>query len=322
MNAAECYNHCYAAYGKESPAFTTIRKHYRLLAEGTFSLTPGTSTGREFPEELVKHVKEIVEEAPHLSLRKIADMVGSNKDTVHRILINKLLLKKRYAKWIPHTLSDEHKLERVRLAKEIKSTLIADQRYGFEHIITGDESWILYEYLFKAFWQKKDAERIEVPRPHISDEKRMLTVFWGTTATPVLLVSDKGERINAQYFQEKVLKQLSEYQTATSLTSGPILLHFDNAPAHRAIKTREYLEKEHLRVIPHPPYSPDLAPCDFFLFGFLKSQLRGRKSSTDEELEKNVRAIILSISKEQRIKVMENWIWRCDAVIASGGEYY
>jgi histone-lysine N-methyltransferase SETMAR len=58
-----------------------------------------------------------------------------------------------------------------------------------------------------------------------------------------------------------------------------MLLH-DNASSHKATIVREYLKQEQVVELPHPPYSPDLAPCDFFLFPSLKNNLAGRKYQT------------------------------------------
>ena len=40
----------------------------------------------------------------------------------------------------------------------------------------------------------------------------------------------------------------------------------DNAPAHSAFSIQRFLTEKKMSVLQHPPYSPDLAPCDFFLF--------------------------------------------------------
>jgi hypothetical protein len=40
-----------------------------------------------------------------------------------------------------------------------------------------------------------------------------------------------------------------------------------------------------MAVIPHPPYSPDLAPCDFFFFPKMKLKLKGRRFDTIEEIQ-------------------------------------
>ena len=43
------------------------------------------------------------------------------------------------------------------------------------------------------------------------------------------------------------------------------VLHQDNAPAHNALSVKTFLTKHKITVLEHPPYSPDLAPCDIFI---------------------------------------------------------
>jgi len=42
-----------------------------------------------------------------------------------------------------------------------------------------------------------------------------------------------------------------------------LIIHHDNAPAHRSFKVLQFLAKNNMTVIPHSPYSPDLAPLLF-----------------------------------------------------------
>jgi transposase len=58
------------------------------------------------------------------------------------------------------------------------------------------------------------------------------------------------------------------------------VLHHDNAPAHTALSIREFLAKKNIPTLPQPPYSPDLAACDFYLFLKLKSKLKGHHFGT------------------------------------------
>jgi histone-lysine N-methyltransferase SETMAR len=53
-----------------------------------------------------------------------------------------------------------------------------------------------------------------------------------------------------------------------------VLFHQDNAPAHRAYATQQFLPENNLEVVFHAPYSPDLAPSDFWLFPTMKDTLR------------------------------------------------
>jgi len=65
------------------------------------------------------------------------------------------------------------------------------------------------------------------------------------------------------------------------------MLHHDNAPPHASLLIREFLAKQETIVLPQPPYSPDLAPADFFPFPKLKSTLKGRRFQTVEEIKEN-----------------------------------
>jgi hypothetical protein len=53
-------------------------------------------------------------------------------------------------------------------------------------------------------------------------------------------------------------------------------LHHDNAPAHSTALVQAFWAKDHITQVCQPPYSPDLAPCDFWFFPKLKSPLKGR----------------------------------------------
>jgi len=71
-------------------------------------------------------------------------------------------------------------------------------------------------------------------------------------------------------------------------TNKTWMLHHDNAPAHASLLIREFLTKQETIVVPQPPpYSPDLAPADFFLFPKLKSTLKGCRFQTIDEIKEN-----------------------------------
>jgi len=52
-------------------------------------------------------------------------------------------------------------------------------------------------------------------------------------------------------------------------------LHQDNVPAHNTLSVKQFLANKNITELEHPPYSPDLAPCDFYLFPKIKSVLKG-----------------------------------------------
>ena len=93
------------------------------------------------------------------------------------------------------------------------------------------------------------------------------------------------------------------------------MLHHDNAPATASLLIREFLTKHETTVAPQPPYSPDLARADFFLFPQLKFQ-------TIEEVEENWTRGLRAIPQNKFQDAFQKWKKRWERCIKSGGEYF
>ena len=70
--------------------------------------------------------------------------------------------------------------------------------------------------------------------------------------------------------------------------------HLDNAPVHNSILVTDYLSKMGIKTVPHPRYSPDLAPCDFYLL----SKLRGCRYEKIEEMKEAMRKVNDTLTQE------------------------
>ncbi|GFR81266.1 transposase [Elysia marginata] len=104
-------------------------------------------------------------------------------------------------------------------------------------------------------------------------------------------------------------------------TSRTLLLH-DNAGPHQARATTKSLRELGIQVLPHPAYSPDLAPCDFWLFQILKDRLAGRKFARIQDLAKAVNSELRTILEEDYQGVFRKWHIRLKRCIESHGEYF
>jgi transposase len=92
-----------------------------------------------------------------------------------------------------------------------------------------------------------------------------------------------GSTINAAACQEalKRLKDAIWCKRPGLLTKGlGVLILHDNAQPHIADATMTLLNSWAWKILPHPPYSPDLAPSDFHLFPKMKKHLRGQRFSS------------------------------------------
>jgi len=100
------------------------------------------------------------------------------------------------------------------------------------------------------------------------------------------------------------------------------MLHHDNAPCHMAISVIEFLAKKGIHVVPQPPYSPDLSPCDFcFLFPKLKFYLKGRHFGTVDNIEKAVTDQLKAIPVSDFQRCYEEWEERLRRCVTYQGNY-
>jgi hypothetical protein len=83
--------------------------------------------------------------------------------------------------------------------------------------------------------------------------------------------SGPTEKLERHRLAAKFVARILEADHKQQLTW---LLHHDNAPPHTSILTQPFLAKNKFAVTPHPPYSPDLAQWDFFLFPKMKLKLK------------------------------------------------
>ena len=77
-----------------------------------------------------------------------------------------------------------------------------------------------------------------------------------------------------------------------------------------------------IKTVPHPPYSPDLAPCDFCLFPKLKEKLRGCRYETIEEMKEAVTKVIDVLTQEDFHGAFQKLLKRYNKCIAAGGCYF
>lgn len=110
-----------------------------------------------------------------------------------------------------------------------------------------------------------------LPATQPSAGKVTATVFWDAIGPIYIDFLEERKTINAAYYSELLGKVKLAIRTKRRglLSKGVILLH-DNARAHTAHLSNNTLAKLGWKVLPHPPYSPDLAPSDYHLFGPLK----------------------------------------------------
>jgi Transposase. len=98
----------------------------------------------------------------------------------------------------------------------------------------------------------------------------------------------QGQTTNQHFYREVLEKLRKRVICERPNIKNKWVLHHDDAPCHTAISINECLTSKNIPVAPQPPYSPDLSPCDFFIFPNLKNHLKGTYFGTDKNIETGV----------------------------------
>ncbi|GFW57747.1 histone-lysine N-methyltransferase SETMAR [Trichonephila clavipes] len=141
-------------------------------------------------------------------------------------------------------------------------------------LITVDETWI-HHYTPETKIQSKQWTAKWEPAPKkaktvFSAGKVTMTVLW-TSHAVILIGFQKGKTITGTYYAsllDKLKAELAENQS--HLQKKKIVFQQDNAPFHTSAVVMANIQELRFQLLDHPPYSPDLALSDLFLFHHLK----------------------------------------------------
>ena len=96
--------------------------------------------------------------------------------------------------------------------------------------------------------------------------------------------------------------------------------HHDNARPHVTATVKTRLADAGITIIRHPPYSPDLAPSDFWLFDLIKRNLDDHQDV--RSLKRQITKILQDVPKEEFRKTFEKWLEQMQLCIDNNGDYF
>lgn len=317
-------------YKDDSPSYSNVKYWAKRFREGQESLEDGFRSGR--PKSVsssgnILEVRRLVEEDPHITVDEIAMHLGMSTGAAHGILVDKMHASKICSRWIPHNLTDSQKDHRVLCARNLLAQYDNADPRRLSEIITGDETWIKYDVPLSKeknkVWVLKGERPPLIPRPDFRDPKVLYSIFFDAQGPVAQIIVPKGKTINGEFYAYNCLSEVEKYYWERRPKSGPRglkLLH-DNARPHKTKLVKSVLESMKVTELEHPPYSPDLAPCDFWLFARLKKDLAGKHFKNRIDLGNAVWRSLKSIPQEDYKQVFFDWLSRLKRVIECKGDY-
>lgn len=199
----------------------------------------------------------------------------------------------------------------------------------WRNFITSDEAWFyLQDYTGQRpiQWLKADQTRRDAESITSYAHKKGVMVWVGMSANGLTrpIFCEPGAKVNANYYITNILKPFLAHDAFRLYPEGDFTFHQDSAPAHTAKVTLEFLRSAGIRFISpeqHTPTSPDAAPCDFFLWGYLGSQLNHRKVKTLTGLKKAICDELRKIPLEMLENAMRAWPRRLRQIYYNDGSH-
>ena len=156
-----------------------------------------------------------------------------------------------------------------------------------------------------------------------SKVKTMLVCFYDSRGIIHHEFVPEGQTVTGIFYfsvMESLWKRIRRVRPENSAPGTWFLLH-DNAPVHRAVYVRIFSPKTSVRA-PSSAHSPDLSPCDYFMFTTLKLPLKGRLFEDVQDIQAAVTSSLRPIQQEDVQRSFQSLLDRATRCMNAEGMYF
>lgn len=321
-SAAESLRLLFEAYGDYAPSISTCENWFRRFKSEDFDLEDKERPGqpKKFED---KEMEALLDEDQCQTLKELAETLNVTEMAVSKRLKSMGIIQKQ-ENWVPYELKPRD-IERRFFTCEL--LLQRQRRKSFLHrIVTGDEKWIHYDNpKRKRSWCKPGQPSTSTAKPNIHSSKVMLCIWWDQKGVIYYELLKPGETITGDRYRQQLVKlnrALKDKRPDYAKRHDKVIFQHDNARPHVAKPVKETLELLRWDVLPHPPYSPDIAPSDYYLFRSMQNHLSDQHFNFFEDIKKWLDSWIASKDElffRRGIHLLpERW----EKVVTNDGQYF
>ena len=183
-------------------------------------------------------------------------------------------------------------------------------------IVTEDETWV-YQYdpetkHQSAVWVFPDENPPVKFKRNRCAFKQTIACFFANFGHVATIPLEDRKTVTADWYVNHCLHEVFEARCKRCPRTGVLglLLHHDNARAHTATVTLDFLASNDVQLVTYPSYSPDLAPCNWYLFPSAKRQMSGKQFQNAKDARAFFDGVLLDIPQSTWSGVIESWFER------------
>uniref|UniRef100_A0A3Q0S4N0 Uncharacterized protein n=1 Tax=Amphilophus citrinellus TaxID=61819 RepID=A0A3Q0S4N0_AMPCI len=262
----QTYEEPHAIERDDAPALLAVQNWAAEFRRGRESLKDDPRSGRSATattQENIDRNHHMMMNDRQLTVNQIANPVGISCEQVS-------------AQWVAQFLMPDQKHTRL-VTLQVNLALFETNPAGFlERFLTQDECWVHHfepdTKQQSMRWKHPSSPPPKKAKVVLSAGKVMVSIFWDAKCIMFIDYLQKGHTVSGEYYAN-LLRQLRK-----------VLFHQDNAPAHKSVLAMDAVCDCGFELVDHPPYSPDLAPSDYFLHPNMKKHLAGKQYRTNDEV--------------------------------------
>lgn len=266
-----------------------VIKSYKV--RGTFERKKRASRKSQAGRAAGKNIRDKIRRNPQRSQRKLAAEHGTSVMTINRILREDLHVKPYKSRRRRMYLAGGQ-AERLRRLKLLKSRLAA---YDPKTVIFSDEKIFRLELVassqnrrvYGVSLQDISSDDLYVGTSQKSPGVMVFAAISGSGVCQLAFV-DPGAKVDQVYYREKILRAVVLPWVQRTFSRVPYIFQQDGAPSHTAKTVQAFCMEnfyDFLRSKEWPAASPDMNPCDFYLWGWLEGEVNRKNYSSVTQLK-------------------------------------
>lgn len=331
---ADIYRKLCDVYGDAALGQTRVYALANKAASGSSAAARVPGSGRPATATTQENIIDIelrIRENRFITIRELEMELSISKERINYIISDVIGFKKCQAAWVPKNLTHAQRQVRVNVCQAHLDIIETDGGDYLRNVITCDETWLFYNdpptRKESRHYRHSSSPLFTVAKRGLTPKKRLMISFFGIDGFLCSAFLPAGTTIDSKAYiniiKTRLIRKIREKRPELISSAGihRWVLHQDNARPHTSAYTRQWLAAKGITVMEHPPYSPDLAPCDFWLFPKIKSDLRGTEYESEDQLKQAALASLSAIPKEQFPECYESWINRMKRCVEAEGHY-
>jgi histone-lysine N-methyltransferase SETMAR len=284
-SATEAYQLLENAYGNYALCKSTCQVWFQRFKDGDFDLND-KEHGRPSKKFEDIELQALLDEDDTQTQQQLADTLNVAQKSISNRLHEMGKIQK-VGKWVPYELTERQKEKRKTTCEILFES---HQRKSFLHrIITGDEKWIyLDNQKRKKSWVDPGKPSTSTAKPNIHGQKYLLCICWDQQGILFYQLLQPDETVTGDRYRQQIIDlshELKAKRPEWATRHEKVKFLHDNARPHVAKLVKDTLKELNWDQIPHPPYSPDIAPSDYHLFRSMAHGLSEQRFTNYSEVK-------------------------------------